>query len=39
MLAATNTNIYAWALLINHAHILLRSSEIGLSECPSVDKL
>lgn len=29
--AATNTSIYAWALLTNHAHILLRSSEIGLS--------
>ena len=28
---ATNTSIYAWALLTNHAHILLRSSEIGLS--------
>ena len=29
---ATNTSIYAWALLTNHAHILLRSSEIGLSD-------
>jgi hypothetical protein len=30
--AGTNTNIYyAWALMTNHAHILLRSSEIGLS--------
>ncbi len=29
--AATNTSIYAWALMTNHAHILLRSSEIGLS--------
>ena len=28
---ATNTNIYAWALMRNHAHILLRSSETGLS--------
>ena len=28
---ATNTSIYAWALLTNHAHILLRSSEIGLA--------
>ena len=27
----TNTSIYAWALLTYHAHILLRSSEIGLS--------
>ena len=27
----TQTSIYAWALLSNHAHILLRSSEIGLS--------
>ncbi|MBW2410968.1 MAG: transposase [Deltaproteobacteria bacterium] len=27
----TETNIYAWALMTNHAHILLRSSEIGLS--------
>ncbi len=29
--AATETGIYAWALMTNHAHILLRSSEIGLS--------
>jgi len=30
--AATNTSIYASALILtNHAHILLRSSEIGLS--------
>jgi putative transposase len=29
--AATNTSIYAWSLLTNHAHSLLRSSEIGLS--------
>ena len=28
---ATHTSIYAWALMTNHAHILLRSSEIGLS--------
>ena len=27
----TNTPIYAWAILTNHAHILLRSSEMGLS--------
>jgi REP element-mobilizing transposase RayT len=27
----TGTTIYAWALLTNHAHILLRSSESGLS--------
>jgi len=27
----TDTAIYAWALLNNHAHILLRSSEAGLS--------
>lgn len=27
----TNTAIYAWALMTNHAHILLRSSEFGLS--------
>lgn len=27
----TGTGIYAWALMTNHAHILLRSSEIGLS--------
>ena len=27
----TKTTIYGWALLTNHAHILLRSSEIGLS--------
>ena len=29
--ADTKTAIYAWALMTNHAHILLRSSEIGLS--------
>jgi hypothetical protein len=29
--AATKTIIYAWALMTNHAHILLRSNEIGLS--------
>jgi REP element-mobilizing transposase RayT len=28
---STNTDIYAWALMRNHAHILLRSSETGLS--------
>jgi REP element-mobilizing transposase RayT len=28
--AETKTNIYAWALMTNHAHILLRSSEFGL---------
>ena len=28
---ATETRISAWALMTNHAHILLRSSEIGLS--------
>jgi len=28
---ATKTSIYAWALMTNHAHILLRSAEIGLS--------
>ncbi|MCF6291368.1 MAG: transposase [Desulfobacterales bacterium] len=27
----TGTIIYAWALLANHAHLLLRSSEFGLS--------
>jgi REP element-mobilizing transposase RayT len=27
----TKTSIYAWALMTNHAHILLRSSETGLS--------
>ena len=27
----TKTVIYAWALMTNHAHILLRSAEIGLS--------
>ncbi|MCF6291152.1 MAG: transposase [Desulfobacterales bacterium] len=27
----TGTSIYAWALLTNHAHILLRSSKFGLS--------
>ena len=29
--AKTKTTIYSWALMSNHAHILLRSSEIGLS--------
>ena len=29
--AATKTSIYAWALMTNHAHILLHSSDIGLS--------
>ncbi len=29
--ASTKTAIYAWALMTNHAHILLRSAEIGLS--------
>ena len=29
--AETKTAIYAWALMPNHAHILLQSSEIGLS--------
>jgi REP element-mobilizing transposase RayT len=29
--AETKTTIYAWALMNNHAHILLRSAEIGLS--------
>jgi len=28
---STNTVVYAWALMTNHAHILLRSAEIGLS--------
>jgi REP element-mobilizing transposase RayT len=27
----TDTAVYAWALLSNHAHILLRSSEAGIS--------
>jgi putative transposase len=27
----TKTSIYAWALMTNHAHLLLRSSEMGLS--------
>lgn len=29
--AATETKIYAWALMTNHAHILLRSGAAGLS--------
>ncbi|CAB1064335.1 hypothetical protein D1BOALGB6SA_9127 [Olavius sp. associated proteobacterium Delta 1] len=29
--ADTKTRIYAWAIMTNHAHILLRSSEMGLS--------
>jgi len=28
----TNTVIYAWALMTNHAHILLRSGPLGLSK-------
>jgi len=28
---ATSTTIYAWTLMSNHTHILLRSSEFGLS--------
>ena len=27
----TGTNIYAWALMTNHAHILLKSGQSGLS--------
>jgi REP element-mobilizing transposase RayT len=27
--ASTGTSIFAWALLTNHCHILLRSSEFG----------
>jgi putative transposase len=30
--AETNTTIYAWALLTNHCHILLRSGPLGLSK-------
>ena len=39
--AATNTSIYARALLTNHDHILLRNSEIGLSDFmrPAGDRL
>jgi len=29
--SGTKTTIYAWALMTNHAHILLRSSDIGLA--------
>jgi len=29
--AETKTTIYAWAIMTNHAHLLLRSSEMGLS--------
>ncbi len=28
----TGTAIYAWSLMTNHAHILLRTSEVGLSK-------
>ena len=28
----TDTAVYAWALLTNHAHILLRSGPLGLSK-------
>ncbi|MEI8031969.1 MAG: transposase [Chlorobiaceae bacterium] len=28
---STGTGIYAWALMTNHAHILLRSGEMGIS--------
>jgi putative transposase len=30
--SATGTTIYAWALLMNHAHILLRSGSLGVSK-------
>jgi len=30
--ADTKTTIYGWAVMTNHAHMLLRSSEMGLSE-------
>ena len=30
--AGTQTTIYAWALMSNHAHIFLRSSTFGLSD-------
>ena len=29
--AATGTKIYAWALMTNHAHLLLKSGGAGLS--------
>jgi hypothetical protein len=29
--ASTGTSIFAWALLTNHCHLLLRSSEFGIS--------
>ncbi len=29
----TETVIYAWALMTNHAHILLRNGSCGLSKC------
>jgi len=29
--AETKTSIYAWAIMTNHAHLLLHSSEMGLS--------
>lgn len=29
--AGTQTSVYAWALMTNHVHILLRSSEVGIS--------
>jgi len=31
LVVGTKTCIYAWALMSNHAHLLLRSAEIGLS--------
>jgi len=31
LLPATNTTCYAWALLSNYAHFLLRSGESGIS--------
>ena len=30
--AETKTNIYAWSLMTNHAHLLLRSGPLGLSQ-------
>ena len=35
LLPATNTACYAWALLSNHAHFLLRSGDAGLSNLMS----
>jgi putative transposase len=35
ILPATRTSCYAWALMSNHVHLLLRSGEAGISKAMS----